>query len=287
MSTRSIIRKLARPPTRALKGETVRDADAMAYVSAAESAKGSPIPAAHRDAIHRFVVEEKTAGRWQGLKRFFLPVWGNAAANAICVKSLASGTWINGATQGPGYVQGNGSTQHFDFGASFAGVGATATDGMIFALVAPGGPDISTMEAYATIMGARTLPNTEATSMVKNALSNNLLVTYGAHNTNSAGVLNYATQIYLLKSTVADGIRHHTRTSSGAASGLLTSTPPTGTSTANMTAMALNAGGSMTGYGTYRLGAMGMGLGLTNAGADAFTLNLKTLWETLTGQSLP
>ena len=75
-----------------------------AYV-AALTAAGATVIAPQQAAISSFMSGEIAAGRWDGIKRFYFPVWGLAAANAICMKSLATGTWTGGAvTHAAGYV---------------------------------------------------------------------------------------------------------------------------------------------------------------------------------------
>ena len=54
-----------------------------------------------------------------------------------------------------------------------------------------------------------------------------------------------------------------------------------------MTVMARNSAGSYSEHSNAQIGASFMSLGLSIAYADAFTLNLKTLWETCTGLTLP
>lgn len=107
------------------------DADAAAYIAAVETAKGSAVTSTQRDAINAFVVGEKSASRWDSIKRLYLPIWGVAAANAICMRSLTSGTFtVSGVTHAAGYVQGNGSTGRMDLdaGASPATAGYSTSD---------------------------------------------------------------------------------------------------------------------------------------------------------------
>ena len=65
---------------------------AAAYI-AAITAAGATVTAPKQAAISTFISGEIAAGRWDGHKRIHFPVWGLAAANAICMKSLTSGTF--------------------------------------------------------------------------------------------------------------------------------------------------------------------------------------------------
>jgi len=68
------------------------DPDANAYIVSLLAA-GATLNTPQQNAINTFVSGEKTAGRWDGHKRIHFPVWQLAAANAICMKSLTSGTF--------------------------------------------------------------------------------------------------------------------------------------------------------------------------------------------------
>ena len=74
-----------------------RDADADAYISAIRTA-GASVTAAQRDYINDFIRAEKIAARWDSIKRLYLPICGVAAANAICLRSLTSGTFVGSVT---------------------------------------------------------------------------------------------------------------------------------------------------------------------------------------------
>lgn len=93
------------------------DPDAAAYFGAVATAGGT-VSDAQRLAIDTFVRGEKIASRWTLHKRFYLPIWGVAAPNAICMTSLTSGTFVGGVTHAAGYIQGNGTTGYFDPGSA-------------------------------------------------------------------------------------------------------------------------------------------------------------------------
>ena len=77
------------------------------------------------------------------------------------------------------------------------------------------------------------------------------------------------------------------RTAAVQAVGSNTISDTTTPSTSSMAVMARNDQSGVSEHSNARIGASFMGLGLSVADADAFTLNLKTLWETCTGLTLP
>jgi hypothetical protein len=78
-----------------------------AYV-AALTAAGATVTAPQQAAISTFMSGEIAAGRWDGIKRFYFPVWGVEAANAVCMKSLTSGTFSGAMTHGAGFITSTG-----------------------------------------------------------------------------------------------------------------------------------------------------------------------------------
>ena len=110
--------------------------ETLIYVAAIESAMGSAVPAFKISAIDYFIFAEKVSGRWSLHNFIWFPVWGNATADSICLKTgIMQGSYPNGATHSSdGYVMGNGSSQYFDSGKSsstYLGVSSTH----IFSLV--------------------------------------------------------------------------------------------------------------------------------------------------------
>ena len=110
------------------------DPDANAYIVSLLAA-GATLDTPQQNAINTFVSGEKTAGRWGGIKRLYFPVWGLAAANAICMKSLATGTWTGGAvTHAAGYVQSTRTGGYMNTNTNFPALGITK-DSYHFAVV--------------------------------------------------------------------------------------------------------------------------------------------------------
>jgi len=85
------------------------DADALAYIAAVEGT-GTSVSSTQKTAINDFYVAAKADSYYTSLKRLYLPIWASAAANAIDMIGLTSGTFNGGVTHAAGYVQGNGTT---------------------------------------------------------------------------------------------------------------------------------------------------------------------------------
>jgi len=93
-------------------------------------------------AISTFINGEIAAGRWSKHKRLYFPVWQLAAANAICMKSLTSGTFSgnvahtsNGVVVTPYGAAGNMNTN-----TNLGDLGITKTN-FHFAMLLPYGPE--------------------------------------------------------------------------------------------------------------------------------------------------
>jgi len=111
------------------------DPDAKAYINAVQTALGTSITGTQKNAINDFIVGEKAASRYTLLKRLYLPIWGQAAANAIDMISLTSGTFNGGVTHGAGFVQSNGTTGYFDSATSPSDISLDMTGATMFRLI--------------------------------------------------------------------------------------------------------------------------------------------------------
>jgi hypothetical protein len=114
---------------------TLGQADpAAAYIATITSA-GATVSAPQQAAISTFMSGEIAAGRWDGIKRLYFPVWASATPNAICMKSLATGTWTGGAvTHAAGYVVSTQGGGYMDTNTNFPALGITK-DSYHFAVV--------------------------------------------------------------------------------------------------------------------------------------------------------
>lgn len=259
------------------------DPDAAAYIAAVETAKGSAVSATQRDAIDSFIAGEKAASRWDSIKRLYLPIWGVAAANAICMRSLASGTFtVSGVTHAAGYVQGDGASGFFDTNVSPNALGITVASGFLVALTYEA--HVGTLaHGYITAISTGTV---QGVSLLDGGGSNSFV--YGSIGSPSiSGSDGSNDGILTVSRTGTNTVEIRKRTSSGAASIASGTSSADGITTQTLVAMARNVGGTKSLFSSGKLGSFGAGMGLSNTATDSFTLALKTLWETCTGLSLP
>jgi hypothetical protein len=263
-----------------------RDADATAYISAIATA-GATVTAAQRDYINDFIRAEKIASRWDLVKRLYLPIWGVAAANAICLRSLTSGTFVGGITHTAGYVTTNATTGHFLSDLSPGGAGCTLNGTGVFAL--------TTAESTLTLTNSQRFFGAQAASN-----ATRLFLSGNANSNRFASIgLNNALFLTFFANGDRRGIQFFGRSTSTdvfvvfRSSALLTDSQASTSNTLNTTTpmcwLAGNNNGAISGYApnTARLGAAGMTDGMSQATAEAFTLQLKALWEGTTGLTLP
>lgn len=261
------------------------DTDAAAYISAVQ-ATGVSMTGAQRNAINTFVVAEKAASRWTSIKRFYLPVWGAASANAICMKSLTTGTFGGTVTHGSGFIQGNGSTGYFQSDTNPATQGLTTATGMVFVLLytAPTGGTVQA--AAGAISGGFTRRNlllSNNTSFQSAINSNATICSYSVAQASHVGIW-VGSRVSTTDNTL------YQRTTSGfnnRATNATTATVDAATTKMIVMARAEDSDTTRAQFCNASIGAAGFGLGLSTADTTAFTSNLKTLWETVTGLTLP
>jgi hypothetical protein len=260
------------------------DQDAESYIDAVFSAGGT-VGGEQQAAINTFFKEEKMAGRYELLKRIYLPIWGVAAPNAICMTSLTSGTFVGGVTHSSGYVSTNGTTGYFIFDQAPASLGLTTSSGSIYCLVTAA----SAINGNTTLGGVQDSSNASRTSFAGGGSGNRSIRVFSA---TSLTYLEADSRSVLVASrTTTTTTSAYKRTSSGFVTTVNEGSalsPSVGT-VQPMAYMANNNNGTITTLApaAAQFGAYGMGLGMTSAQAENFSANLKTLWETCTGLTLP
>jgi len=253
------------------------DVDAKAYINAIVSA-GATVNSTQRTAINNFVKAEKASSRWDSIKRFYLPIWGIASPNAICMKSVTSGTFVNAPTMGAGFVKGNGFSSYFDTGANCVDLGITPGSSHIFALVKAKTNSI----AFTTNIGV-----SQASRKILRLVRNNTTdeAAAGAQLNGGAGTGN---GIFIASETATNSRYLAQRNLSGYASRVTSTTSNADQyPSANVFSMSLSNNGTPTQYSEAELGAFGFGLVIPSSAASDYTLNIKNLWETCTGLTIP
>jgi len=265
------------------------DPDAKLYIATVEAALGatigSALPNASRDPkkiISDFYRAERDDVRYALHKRIHLPIYANMSANSIDMVARAVGSFTgSGVTHGAGFVQSNGTTGYFDMGVAPPALGITTSDAYLFALC----------KTALAPSNARAIGSRNAAGQDFN-LSNNSADTFrGAMMSNASQLIISSSNAMtgILTASRKSGVRFVGRRSSGgyANLGSLTDADVGIVPTVNLFALAGNALGVPGGFTSNEFGAYGAGLGLTDAQNSGFTGNLKTLWENLTGLTLP
>ena len=267
-------------------GSSRQDADATAYVSAIMTA-GATVTAAQRDYINDFIRAEKIATRWDSIKRLYLPIWGVAAANAICLRSRASGTFVGTVTHASGYVQGDGTTGYFNVGATPASLGITSSSAHFcfgsltnFTNVFPKGG-----------MGGNGTGATSTSDFVHSSASG---ANFRWSGTGVGRVAAASARQGILTASREGGSRRIAIRTTAARSLLInTAAADAGSIPANnvfflATNNTLSVGAtSPASFNDGQIAFYGLALGLTDAQDDAYSLALKNLWEGTTGLTLP
>jgi hypothetical protein len=268
---------------------TRSSAPEAAYI-AAITAKGATVTAPQQAAISSFMSGEIAAGRWGGIKRLYFPVWGLAAANAICMKSLTSGTFVGGVTYSAGYVNTDGTTGYFLSDVSVGGAGCTLNGTGVFSLITNSSP---LLEFSGVLFGSNAAStNTRTRMFASGSLGNTVIQLAGPNSANPDGsVPGFSVDrrgIIFGGRTGPETTFITTRNSSTVQSTSFVSSSRTLNSTVPMCFMAQNANGSIANRlsSFVRNGSWGMTDGLSIPQTEAFTLALRTLWETTTGLTI-
>ena len=264
------------------------DPDARLYIAAVEAVlPGNNIAAALPNAsnpkriISDFIKAEKAASRWALHKRIFLPIYANAAASAVDLVSRTSGTFVGTVTHAAGYVHGDGSSGYFDSNIGLPAVGGSNASGSMWQIIPQRVPAIARFEG---VNG----PGLERVSIGANSSdlnqfilpSNSSSLTIGASET-SAGIL--------IGSTTSTSSRFGKFRKAGAfTTASNTTLDTTVIPSGDLFFLARNNNDSgINNAHVERRGGYGFGLGLTQAQAEGFAANLETLYEGLTGITLP
>lgn len=258
------------------------DSSAFSYISEIESLV--PVSDAQKAAINAFFVTEKENGRWNNIKRLYLPGWNNVEANSIDLVSLNSGGFSGTMTHLSGCVQGGGG--YFNSFTDITSEGLTSSDAYFVALTVEG-----QASGFAHLMGVG--PDDP---MVSDMFSINNAQVNVRFSTNASALEGLSSPEGIISFSRKSGVRTiYKRTTSGR-SILATATNADAGSISPSDFIFFNInvdsvpGGVSPGIFTPnhgKMGAYGFGLGFSDADDAAFTQSLKTLWESCFGLTLP
>ena len=256
------------------------DPDAKGYIDAVVAAGGT-VSGGQKSAINTFYKTGKSAGWYSSLKRMYLPIWGVAAPNALCMTSLTSGTFVGTVTHGAGFVLSDTTTGYMN-----TNVGLTTL-----------GLSLSSYHFAGLYKASSSTINSNLFGSQSGSNANRMFISSTTYTADlSSPVLGRAT------GTVASGDRLGIFTFSGAASarflkrrktsGVTTLGSTTTTITAqpnnlNVAFLAINFSGTIGNFCGEEIGAFSIGLELTDAQDTAYSLALKNLWEGTTNLVLP
>ena len=271
-------------------GGSALDPDARLYIAAVETALGTPIATALPSAtsnpkriISDFIKAEKAASRWSLHKRIYLPIYANAAASAIDIVSRTSGTFtgLGSVTHAAGYVQGNGTSGYFDSGVGLPAVSGSNASGSMWAIIPQRVNGIARFEGVNGALAERVSLGSNNVDYSQWLLASTLSATTISTAETSAGIM--------IGSTISTASRFVKFKKAGAfATQTNTTLDTTSIPSGNLFFLARNNNDSgINNAHTERRGGYGFGLGLTEAQAEGFAANLETLYEGLTGISLP
>ena len=269
-------------------GVTGLDPTAKSYIDAVIAA-GATVTATQRNAINAFVKSEKAGSRWTMQKRLYLPIWGVAAPNAIDMVGLTSGSFVGGVTHTTGYVTTNGTSGHFLSNVSVGGAGCTLNGTGAYALYTSAASLL--LINSNTYFGSQNSDNGTRVRLSGGVAETARFSFFGPNQGSFSSILTTGDQrgIQFLGRDTSTNRFVVLRQGSNLLSQNQSNTSSALNSTIPMCWLAHNNNGTIQAYtaATARLGASGMTEGMSQANAEAFTVNLKTLWETCTGFTLP
>jgi hypothetical protein len=214
---------------------------------AAVETAGGTVSATQRTAVSDFYRAGKSAGWYSSIKRLYLPIWASAAPNAIDMIGLTSGTFNGTVTHAAGYVQGDGTTGYFNNGV-FCDFVHSSVNGLIFRWSGTGVGQVNVNSARQGILTASREGGDRRLAIRTTASRTLLANTAGADN---GSIPNNNVFFLAVNNTSVSGATNPNNYNDGQAA------------------------------------FYSLGLGLTDAQDTAYTLALKTLWESTTGLTLP
>jgi len=235
-----------------------------AYV-AALTAAGATVTAPQQAAISTFMSGEIAAGRWDGIKRFYFPVWGVEAANAVCMKSLTSCTFNGAFTHPAGYIEG-GYGKNITLGTTLAELGLSVNSHYFAGLLkTPPGQYSTLLHSDISIRFGE--------EQIRVDVGGLRVVDDGSVNLDYLfGVISYGGQTTLAsrycKLRKANGVTSLT-VEGGTVTGSLGTTP----------IIFLSGSSTNSGFWGGQVGALVLGTYMTEANDLAYTLNLQNLYN--------
>jgi hypothetical protein len=258
----------------------VLDPDAAAYIDAVVDA-GGVVSGAQASVINTFYKTGKSDGWYPSLKRVYLPIWGVAAPNAICMKSLTSGTFVGQVTHGAGFVKSPTSNGYMDTNVGITTLGLSLSSYHFAGLY-----KTSSIKPNSYLFGSQSGSNVNRMFISGTAYHADLA---SPSQGRATGTVALGDRLGIFTFSGAESARFLKRrkTSGVTTLGTSTTTILAQPNNVNVAFLANNVSGSVTGFCGEEIGAFSIGLELTDAQDSAYSLALKNLWEGATGLTLP
>lgn len=265
-----------------LNGASIQgiDPDAKLYIDAIVSA-GATVTSSQRRAISNFIKGEKIASRWALLRRLYLPIWSIASPNAICMKSLASGTFNGTVTHAPGYVLSNTTTGYMNTNVGIVTLGLSLNSYHFAGLY-----KASSAQTNSYLFGSQSSSNSNRLFTSGNLMTGDLSsptlgrVTGAVPSADRIGIFTFG-------GSTSNRFLKQRKTSGVVTLGATTTTNNVTPNNNNVFFLANNLNGTPNGFCGEQIGAFSIGLEMTDSQDTGYTLALKTLWEACTGFTLP
>jgi len=252
------------------------DPDARAYIAAVVAAGGT-VSGTQKNAINTFYETGKTDGWYSSLKRIYLPIWAVAAANAICMKSLTSGTFNGSILHEAKGVRASSTFGNMNTNTNLGSLGITK-DSYHFALLLPEGAE----EGFSLPFSVNDL-YVNGISIFWNDGFSFLRITNRVFS--GSFLTNLPSIITTGNDSVAGNLYFKERLSNGF-EGVETLDGIVGTAFPSNNLFILGDSGQQASMGA-PIGAFSVSTEFSSAQDTAYTAALKTLWETTTGLTLP
>jgi len=268
-------------------GGSALDADARAYIAAVEAVlPGNSIETALPNAINPkrivsdFIKAEKAASRWALHKWLNLTIFNNSAASSIDMVARNVGQFpLSGVNHAAGYVQGDGSSGYFDTLINWDTF-ATVDDATIgtINLTGNGSPNMTSIGVGATGATAISVAS-QNSGVIPTTTWAGANIIRGAIGTNGIQMASRSGGVTRMIRRSASGITEYTN--AAALTGSVLNAPIT------MMARRFATGANFTQYSNAQIGGGIISLGMDSTQLADYSLSLKSLYESLTGLSLP
>ena len=265
------------------------DPDASAYIAAVRAAGGT-VTEAQATAISNFAILGKSDGWFSSVKRFYLPIWGVAAPNAVDLIARGSGTFVGGATHSSGFVTFNGTTGYLRADATITSLGSTSSTHHAMALVSNNPLQTVDFKVFFGVNSADSTTDTFVFCRTVPRLDSRCSGSGGISTSNINTDLQEGVLLQNKLSTAAGGHSLKLLKTAGLAvdnvsTSINSNTPPA----AKMSWGALNSNLDVAvSQINSSFGAMSVGVSIgNNTLQNTYLTRVKTLWETCTGLTLP